>query len=123
MLALSFGLLCATAVIGTVLAILYVKGPAARPPSLLIPVAHVALGTASLIVLILALRRGVRQTGMGTADFGVIASVLIALALCFGLLLAHAARRRRRPAAALVGTHASLAIAGLVVLLALLALP
>jgi hypothetical protein len=119
---LAFGLLCATAVIGTVLAILYAKGPVAKPPPLIIPAAHGALGTASLIALILVLRRGLRQNGMGIAGFGVIAGGLLALALFVGLLLARATWQRRRPHAMLVGTHASLAVAGLVMLLALVAL-
>jgi hypothetical protein len=121
MLTLAFGLLCGAAVIGTVLAVFYVKGPATSPP-LMISVPHVALGTSSLIVLILALRGGVRQVDMGTAGFGTIAGVLLVLALFVGLLLGHASWRRRRPPAVLVGTHASLAISGFVVLLALLAL-
>jgi len=122
MLALAFGLLCATAVIGAALVIVYLKGPSARSAPLAVPISHAAIGTAGLALLILTLRRGLRHTGMGTAGFGPIASGLLALALVFGLLLAHAAWRRRRPAAVLVGTHASLAVAGLALLLALLAL-
>jgi len=122
MLNLAFGLLCATAVIGTVLAILYARGPAAKSLPLIVPAAHGALGAASLIVLVLVLRRGLQQNGMGTAGFGVIAGGLLALALFVGMLLARAAWQRRRPHAMLVGAHASLAVAGLVMLLALVAL-
>ena len=122
MLASAFGLLCATVVTGAGLAILYIKGPRAKPPPGAALVAHAVLGAASLIVLILALRRGLRQTGMGTAEFGVIAGAALALALLFGLILAHASWRGRRPAPILVGTHASLAVAGFVLLLTLLAL-
>ena len=74
MLALAFGLLCTAAGIGTALVIVYLKGPSARSAPLAIPIAHAALGTAGLTLLILALRRGLRHTGMGTAGFGTIAS-------------------------------------------------
>jgi uncharacterized iron-regulated membrane protein len=59
---------------------------------------------------------------MGTARFGPLAALLLGLALALGLVLARAAWRRRQPAAILVASHAGLAIAGLVLLLALVAL-
>ncbi|HVB14968.1 MAG TPA: hypothetical protein VNF04_00385 [Stellaceae bacterium] len=122
MLDLAFGLLCGAALIGTGLAILYLKGASAKPPAVFVLVAHAALGAASLVVLIAALGRGLPQTGMGTAGFGRVAGVLLTLALAAGLALAYAARQRRRPSELLVGTHAGFAIAGFVVLLTLLAL-
>ncbi|HVC57326.1 MAG TPA: hypothetical protein VND95_15325 [Stellaceae bacterium] len=130
MLALAFGLLCAAVVIGAGLAILFVKRPVATPPpgtiprtiARAIPVAHAALGAASLVALTLALRRGQPATGMGTAGFGPIALGLLALTLALGLVLALTAWRRHRPAAMLVGAHASLAVAAFVVLLTLVAL-
>ena len=122
MLDLAFGLLCAAALLGTGLAILYLKGASAKPPAVSVLVAHAALGAAALVVLVVALSRGLPQTGMGTTGFGRVAGVLLALALAVGLMLAHAARQRRRPSELLVGTHAGLAIAGFVVLLTLVAL-
>ena len=102
--------------------VLYLNGPSARPPRAAIRIAHAALGASGLAVLLYALWRSPLQAGMGTAGFGVIAGGLLALTLAVGLLLAHVTPRRRRPAAVLVGAHASLAIAGLVMLLALVAL-
>lgn len=122
MLGFSFGLLCAAAGIGAGLAIHYMRGPAARPLPAGIAALHAGLGAASLLLLLLTLRRGLPRGGMGTAGFGPGAAAFISLALALGLVLAHAAWRRRRPPAILVGTHASLAVAGLVLLLALLAL-
>ncbi len=121
MLALAFGLLCAASAIGAGLAILYIQGPRVKPAPAAVPIAHAALGAASLLVLSLTLRRGLPQTGMGTAGFGVMAGGLLVLVLALGLTLAYSAWRRR-PAAMLVGTHASLAIAALVLLLTLIAL-
>ncbi len=58
----------------------------------------------------------------GPAGFGRISAALLALALVLGLGIAWASWRGQRPAGALVGAHAAVAIAGLVVLWALLAL-
>ena len=122
MLAAALVLLCAAAIVGAGLAVLYVRGPQAKPPPAAVLAGHATLGAASLAVLLLALGRGLPQSRMGTAGFGPTAAALLALTLAFGLLLAAASWRRRRPSEMLVGTHATLAIAGLVVLLALVAL-
>jgi hypothetical protein len=73
-------------------------------------------------VLVAALWQGVPVSGMGTVGFGPGAAVLFALALALGILIALASFGRRRPAATLVAVHASLAIAGLVVLWVLVSL-
>ncbi len=119
---LAFGLLCGAGLIGLALALLYLRGPGAPPPHPAIAALHGGIGAASLAVLLLALDRGQRHRAMGTAGFGRTAAALLALALVLGLSIAVAAWRRRRPAGALVGAHAGLAIAGLVMLWALLAL-
>jgi hypothetical protein len=120
MLRLAFALLCAAASLGAGLAVRYLRGPHAKPLPAAIPAAHGVLGAASLGALLLALLHGLPRTGMGTAGFAPIAAGLLALALAFGLTLAW--RRGRPPAPVLVATHASVAIAGLVILLALVAL-
>ncbi|HTT78088.1 MAG TPA: hypothetical protein VMF86_00270 [Stellaceae bacterium] len=122
MLRVAFALLCGAAALGGGLAISYLRGGSARRPAAALVAAHPILGAAGLAALILALRRGVPDTGMGTAGFGPTAAVLLALALLFGLRLAWVAWRRRRPSELLVFSHAGLAIAGLVVLLALVAI-
>lgn len=122
MITLAFWIGCAAVLIGSILAMLYIRGPQARPAPWSVAAIHGALGAASLGALIAALRIGLPRTGMGTAGFGVIAAGLYTLALGLGLWLAFAAWRRRRPAGALVGAHAGVAIAGFVLLLALFAL-
>ncbi len=122
MLRLALFLLCAAALIGAGLAVLYVKGPQAKPPPAVIPIIHAILGAASLLAVVLAVRRGAPATGMGTAGFGATAATLLGLALGFGLRLAYLTWRRRRASEVLVGTHAGLAIAGLVLVLTLVAL-
>jgi hypothetical protein len=122
MLVLAFVLLCAAAAIGGGLAVLYLRRPQAKPaPPAPVLATHAALGAASLAVLLVALGRGLPPTGIGAAGLGPTAAALLAMALAIGLLLAHASWRRRRPGEMLVGLHAGLAVAGLVVLLALIA--
>lgn len=121
MLDLAFWMLCAAVLVGAGLAVAYMRGAQAKSPHPLIAFAHGLLGGASLLVLIAALRRGLPQTGMGLSGFGAMAAGLLALAFAFGLAL-FLSGRRRRPAGALVGVHASLAIAGFVILLSLVAL-
>lgn len=121
MLDLAFLLLCAAVLVGLGLAVAYLRGPQAKPPPRALPFVHGTLGGASLAALIAALRQGLPPTGMGTSGFGMIGAGLLGLALAFGLALGLQGRYHRPPGA-VVGVHASLAIAGFVVLLTLFAL-
>jgi hypothetical protein len=98
------------------LAVAFLRGPAAPRPPWPIAAAHGAIGTAGLALLLVALGRGAPPSTAGTTGFGPAAALLFALALAFGLAIAIAAVRRRRPAGLLVAIHASLAVAGFVVL-------
>jgi hypothetical protein len=122
MIDLAFDVFVAAVLMGAGLAVLYAYGPLAKRPHAMIPLVHGTLGVAGLVLLVAALRHGLPQTDTGTGDFGVIAGGLFGLALVFGVLIASAAWRGRRPGGLLVATHASVAIAGFVVLLALVAL-
>ena len=115
-LKLGFALLCAAAAIGGLLAIAYLRGRPVRPRLALL---HGALGAAGLAALLRALRRGLPMSAMGTGGFGQAAALLLGLALALGVWFAL---RRCRPAGALVGAHAGLAIAALVLMLTLVAL-
>jgi hypothetical protein len=108
----AFYILCAAVVIGTVLAIPYLRGASNRSPWP-IGVAHGALGTAGLAALLPVLRRGLPPSAMGTAGLVSAAAMLLGGALLLGLVIGL---RRRRPAGVLVAVHASVAIAGFVVL-------
>jgi hypothetical protein len=122
MLPAALGLLGAAALLGAGLAVVYLKGPQAKPPPAAVLAGHAALGAASLVALLAAIGGGVPPGRMGTAGFVPTAAALLALTLALGMLLALASWRRRRPSEMLVGTHATLAIAGLIVLLAAVAL-
>lgn len=122
MIEFAFAILCAAVLSGSALAVLYARGARSRPPHKAVPPLHGALGAAGLLTLLLALLRGVPPSHMGTGGFAPLAAGLLAAAFCLGLALALLAWRRGRPAGAVVGAHASLAIAGFVLLLALVAL-
>ena len=122
---LAFVILCAAALIGLGLAMRYLRGLTARrarPTIGSIPAVHGAVGAAGLAVLLAARARPRPPTEMGTAGFGATSAALLGLALVLGLFIAAAMWRGRRPAGVLVGAHAGFAIAGLVVLLALIVL-
>jgi hypothetical protein len=59
---------------------------------------------------------------MGLGGFGAGAEILLGLALLLGLFVVIAAWRQRRPAGLLLGTHATLAIAGITLVLAIASL-
>lgn len=117
----ALAVLAAAGAAGAWLAVRFMRGDAGPPPRA-IPPAHGVLGAAGLAVLGVALFRGLPPSAMGTSGFGGIAGVLLGLALAFGLGIAWGSRKARRPAGAAVAVHAGLAIAGLVVLWALVSL-
>jgi formate-dependent nitrite reductase membrane component NrfD len=121
-IALSFGLLCAAMLIGSGLAIRFLRGPLGNPPPPALALCHGALGASSLAVLLAALRLGPPPRGMGTESFGRIAAALLAFALFLGLAFLWGSLRGKRPAETVVGAHALLAFAAFVVLLALIVL-
>ncbi|HTV44371.1 MAG TPA: hypothetical protein VMF05_03560 [Stellaceae bacterium] len=122
MIKLSFAILCVAGLCGMALAVVHLR--AARPASAqsALAVLHGVIGAAGLAILLVDLDHMPRQHAMGTTGFGRTSAVLLALALLLGLTIAAVRWRRRRPNGALIGVHAGLAIAGLVVLSALLAL-
>lgn len=111
-LGFAFYLLCAAVVLGGVLVLPYLGVSSRRLPW---PVrsAHGVMGAAGLAALLAALWHGLPPSAMGTGGFGPASAFVLALALILGLAMALL---RGRPAGVLVAFHASLAIAGLVVL-------
>ncbi|MDE2334716.1 MAG: hypothetical protein KGK10_09285 [Rhodospirillales bacterium] len=93
------------------------RGRTARLPSRGAGLAHGALGATGFLVLLVALQEGA-PAGTGAAGFGRIAAWLFGAALLFGLAILGLAHRRRGRTAILVAAHATLAISGIVVLMA-----
>jgi len=108
----AFYLLCAAVVIGGGLTVPYLRGASKRLPWP-IGVMHGVLGAVGVAALVLVLRSGLPPSEMGTTGFAPAAAVLLGIALSLGLVIGL---RRRRPAGVLVAVHASVAIAGFVVL-------
>ncbi len=118
MLALPLSLLCAAALLGLGLATLHL---ASRPPvrrAALLAYGHGLLGAAGLLALLPALAGPPRGVAQGAGQFGLVAAVLLALALLLATVLLAARLRRRALPSLVVGMHATLAIGGVVMLAA-----
>jgi hypothetical protein len=103
---------------GSALALPYLRVTAQRLPWP-IRLAHGVLGASALAILCLSLYRGLPPSAMGTSGFGPASAVFIGLALILGLAVVLF---RARPPGVLVAFHAGLAIAGFVVLWAVVSL-
>ena len=114
MLALSVALLGLTVALGATLALLALRRPGSPPRAL------VALhGIAALFgyaALIWALRGPARGIATGTQSFGKAAAILLLLAAFLGAMSFVLHRRRRRLPGLWVGAHATVAIAGYVLI-------
>lgn len=115
--------LSAAAALGIALAVLHARAARGRTPPWSVAALHGLLGLGGLAVLLPALRGPPRGVRMGAEYFGAIAAVLLAAALIAGAGPV-VARLRRRPVPVLVlGLHATLAIMGLVMLIAYVSMP
>ncbi|MCU4159669.1 hypothetical protein AiwAL_06070 [Acidiphilium sp. AL] len=83
---------------------------------------HGAIGAAGFAALIVVLGRHRPIASMGLGGFGIGAEILLGVALCLGLSMAGMAWRGRRPAGFVVAAHATAAIAGLTLVLAIVSL-
>ncbi len=84
---------------------------------------HGTLGVAGVIVLIVALQGAARGLPQGAGSFGTLSGALLAATLAGGLWIL-ATRLRRRPVSPLLVTlHASIGVAGYVILAAYFAYP
>ena len=101
--------------LGLALALLFANGTLYPEPAGWL---HGALGIAALVLLLLALRGPPRAVAAGAGSFGMIAAWLLGVALVFGLLMLNRSLRRGAIPGAAVAIHATLAIAGFVILLA-----
>ncbi|HTC11936.1 MAG TPA: hypothetical protein VK726_24490 [Acetobacteraceae bacterium] len=120
MLSLALLLMTAVVAVGSVLALLHLRGNA-RPHGA-VGALHGLFGLAALAALLLALQGPPRGLQSGVAPFGAAAAVLAAMALAIGLLVLLLLRARRQIAGLAIAVHATLAISAYVVLLAYVAL-
>lgn len=116
----SFGLVIAAALLGTVLALLHLRsaGPLPhRAPPWPFGAAHGVIGAGGLAALFVALRGPPRGVAYGVGPFGLFSAALLTLALLAGLLLLSVLWLGRR-GGFFIALHASLAVAGIVILAA-----
>ena len=117
----AFSILGTAVLLGTALFVLHLRpGQTAAPPPL--AALHGLLGIGGLLCLILALRNAPLRPGHGTASFGTISAVLIAVAALLGggilaMRLVKSPGKRSR-AGALIAVHATVAVSGFVILAA-----
>lgn len=120
MLTAAFASLAAAVLIGAVLAVWELRANSAAAAPAALKALHGAFALAGLTCLLLALRGPPRGDTKGTGSFGLIAAVLIALALLLGGAILAAHLRKKRHAGLLIGVHATLAVSGFIILAAYL---
>ncbi len=81
---------------------------------------HGAAGLAGFGLLLAGLGGPPRGVQQGAGSFGLVAAILVGLAVAGGGVLVASRLRRRPPAVLVVGMHATLGVAGLVMLAAYL---
>ncbi len=122
LLAWATAVLSAGAALGLVLAVVsQVVRPKARvwwPAAV-----HGSVAAAGFALLLGGLRGPARGVRLGAGAFGAIAAYAFAAALALGLLVALVRFRGKGAGVLLVGTHATVAIIGLVLLVAYLSAP
>ncbi len=109
MFALAFYTIVLTALGGAALGLLYLKPLVPRPP--LAAAVHGIAGTFGLVVLALSLNNAV-----ASGNWAAYAAIPISLAWVAGLAVAFLPMRTPRGFRWLIGSHAALALAGVVVL-------
>ncbi|HUC61640.1 MAG TPA: hypothetical protein VMF53_06765 [Alphaproteobacteria bacterium] len=116
MLIAAFIVLGVALLLGAVLALSYLREGSGAAPSRALAALHGAMALGGLGCLVLAIQGATRGTATGSADFGAIAAVMIALAAAIGGTMLAIHLLRRRVWGVLVAIHASLAIGGFVIL-------
>jgi hypothetical protein len=115
MLAVATSLLGLALVICAAAALSWLRREGRLPPAWLAG-AHGSAALAGLGFLVVALAGARRGEATGTQSFGIIAGVLLAAAALVGLAMLATHLLQRRVSGALVGIHATLAVAGFVIL-------
>lgn len=116
MLVAAFAILAVVVLLGSVLAVLYLRTNGTAPPPWPLAALHGFLAIGGLCCLALALRGPPRGLDQGTASFGIIAATMITMAALIGGGLLVANIFGRRIAGAMIGVHATVAVSGFVVL-------
>lgn len=120
MLVAAFSILGAAVVLGSVLAVLHLWKEGVVVPPWPLAAFHGLLAIGGFVFLLFALRGPPRGLQTGSASFGMIAAVLVALAILAGVGIFAMHILGKRQTSTLIGVHATLAIGGFVILAAYL---
>jgi hypothetical protein len=120
MLLTAFIVLTLAVLLGSALALLYLRNETGAAVPWAVSALHGLLGAGGLVCLMLALRGPARGVEQGTASFGVAAAGLIALAVLLGSGIVAMRFFKRSRAGTLIGVHAAFAVGGFVLLAAYL---
>ncbi len=118
MLNAAFYLLIAAVVLGALLAVLHFARAGRSLPPWPLAALHALAALGGFGLLLFALQGPPRGAAQGTASFGIIAAALFLVAAMVGGGLLAGRLRQRPPGTTLVGIHATLAVAGFVILTA-----
>jgi hypothetical protein len=117
MLGVSVFILVLAVALGATAAVLSLNARGAPGP-FAVALAHAVLALGGYALLLAALGGPVRGAQSGTSSFGAIAALFFGIAVLLGLALLRQRLKGRRLPGALVGIHASVAVAGFVILMA-----
>jgi membrane protease YdiL (CAAX protease family) len=120
MLMAAFVTLGIAVLLGSVLAVLHLRAAGAARGTAALAALHALIALGGFACLLAALRGPPRGLDSGTAEFGIIATVLVALAALLGGGFLASRLLKRRITSGWIGLHATLAVAGFVVLAAYL---
>jgi len=120
MLIVAFVILGLAVLLGSLLAILHMRAAQTATRTAALAALHALVALGGFACLLAALRGPPRGLETGTVEFGAIAAGLIALAALLGGGFVALRLLKRRIAGSLIGIHATLAVAGFVVLAAYL---
>jgi hypothetical protein len=120
MLTAAFWTLASAVAFGSAAALVGLRKGAAGITSWPLGAVHGTLAVIGFGLLVWALPGSTRGMGTGSSSFGVVAAVLIALALLLGLVILSMRFLKKRLSGTLIGIHATLAVSGFVILAAYL---
>ncbi len=118
MLVATILVLGAAVLVGSVLALQYLRTVEAPNTPWPLKALHGLLGIAGLCMLALGLRGPPHGLDQGVGSFGIIAASLLTLAALVGVVLLAVNILKRRLAGVMIGIHATIAVTGFVVLAA-----
>jgi hypothetical protein len=118
MLHAAFTILGIAVLLGAVLFVMHLRNTGAADATPWLAAVHGTIGVGGLVCLLFALSNPLLRPDQGTAGFGTISGVLLALAALFGAGIFVIRLASKGRVSALIAIHATIAISGFVILAA-----